>query len=190
MKSIEAIKNATTKTKALIALATFCLIALLSWRYVQSTPQYSLYKAYSAIQQHDYDGFSKYVDTSSVIDSVTDRIIADMTKTDDTQNKADAFGAAIANGFIQMMKPAMKDAFVTGLRKSIESGDIATKNNIKVDLYKSLYRAMVKIDGKTVTITIRTKDDQPITLHMRHKDGYWQVYDVESPLLSAIKPGA
>ncbi|MBR3621877.1 MAG: DUF2939 domain-containing protein [Selenomonadaceae bacterium] len=110
--------------KWIIAFLVFALLILGGiggYIYYIRTPQYSLKLIQEAVQEHNWQKFSRHVDVKSVTESAFDDLIAaatekDKSMDDDTKN--------LAAGFAQMLKPVFVNAFEEGIKKYVETGNL------------------------------------------------------------------
>ncbi len=137
------------------------------WQYVKAQPQYSMYKIYEAINNRDYTTFKQYVDMESVIDTA----LAESMEA----NKSGA-DSELAQAFISLLMPAMKDAANTAIKKSVESGEF--QQEFAQDGIMGYATAKVVRNGKVATITL-TSDKKSTDYKMRDMGGYWQIFEME-----------
>lgn len=163
-------------------LVALLLIVLLSWRYILSTPQYSLYQLYNAVKVHDYQTFTKYADVDSVVGNVIDKVMAQNGETANSQGNG---WDQLAQGLVLSMKPTLVQTAKNEIKKQVEQGSFQT-NYKPNDFLKGFFAIKVKQDGKVADVTLPSQNskDKPLSLKMRQLDGYWQIFDMNIDLSS------
>jgi len=162
----------------------FTLSAVVGWRIVKVSPQYSIYQVYQAIDKHDYEKFKRYVDVEGISNSVVDKVFAQATEEvtkDATNDPFYQLGQSIGLGLITSMKPQLKEKIVTEIKKAVEEGSFKKdyKPNSINEYFKSVH---VQKDGKVATIAIKIQSKEDLTFKMRDLNGYWQIFDMELPV--------
>lgn len=153
----------------------------IGWSYIKSSPQFSLYKMYQAIEAHDYESFTKYVDVDSVIDNMLDKALEESKQEEPVGDEWYELGKSFAEGLIMMMKPRLKEEANAEMRRQIESGEFK-KEYKPQNIVKAFTKIRVQKEGKVANMTLTKEDDETLSLKMRKKDGYWQVFDMEFDL--------
>lgn len=156
------------------------LLLLISWNYIRTSPQYSLYQMYRAIEARDYEKVTKYVDVDSVVDNTVNQILEE-TKEETQADESDpwaAFGQSLAEGFIMAFKPQLKEEAKNTIRNQIESGEFK-KDYKPGNLAKAYTKINVEREGKVARVTINSEEKEPLKLKMRQKENYWQVFELE-----------
>lgn len=170
------------KSYKLFILSLLIIFSIyLSWTYVRTTPQYSLFKVYQAVSTRDYQTFAKYVD----VDRIVDTYIAQKFKDDDTEQSSDnillQLRATLMNALQKNLKPAAANTTKIVIKKGVESGTLFA-------LYKPHTVFMMLITAKVTEVDdvarveIKEKDKQTATLKMRKLQDHWQVYEVTFPV--------
>ncbi len=162
-------------------LALFALVGISGWSYSKTTPQFSLYKMIRAVKSHDYETFTKYFDVDSVVDNVIAKALESTRSKGVEESEGsewEELGKDFAEGLITMMKPALKERFKEEIKRGVETGgfreDLQT-----VGLIGIFTRTTVQREGKVAKVALRKKDDEQLSMMMRNKDGYWQVFDFD-----------
>jgi hypothetical protein len=158
--------------------------------YYVKTPQYSLNIIRTAVDKHDWETFSKHVDTEQVVTSAFDGFVGyAMDKESDDTVKA------FAGGFIAIMKPSVVKEMTNSIKKYVETGnkksdengsstmagldEQADVNNVE---FKGIAYSNKNNNLATVGIKIYDKElkqEFVIDLKMRElSDGTWQVIEV------------
>lgn len=182
-----------------VIIALVCCIA--GYFYYRHTPTYTLHLIQESVQKHDWDTFSKHVDTKNLVGTSFDAIVK-VSLEDET---ADDDLSAIAGNFIQMMKPGIVNALDQDIEQWVKTGNLDNENkqnnktanskqansndaarNISkdVNVNKMTFKdvgTVTKHDDGTADIDIHITDNQlqqdfTLTLRMRQlDDGTWQV---------------
>jgi hypothetical protein len=156
-----------SKTAALVATgALTALLAGVTGISIATSPQYSVYQMYNAAQNRDYENFSRYFDT----DSVVGNIFSDASK-----KQADSsFGAAFAQALLPGLKQSVKDS----IKHSVEKGEF-DKKNASFSLIAVFQRAKVTMHGNTSDIKLADS-----TMTARKHGTHWQVFALSSTSVS------
>jgi hypothetical protein len=175
------------KTKLILFAIAFTVLVglLLGWNYIKTSPQYSLFRMYKTIEAHDYEAFTKYVDVDSLVDNIVEKVLKETEdETTDTQGDAWAeLGKSLAEGFISLMKPKLKEEAKIQIKRQIESGEFKKDYQPK-NIFKAITSTKVKRDGKVADVILVNEPGDELKLKMRQKDGYWQVFDMDFELES------
>ncbi|MBI5245246.1 MAG: hypothetical protein HY922_16410 [Elusimicrobia bacterium] len=115
-----------TKTGLIFAIPIVIGIAVAGiwyWNYTRS-PQYSLWVTVKAIKQHDITTFEKYADVDGLISRFMDQIMEQTTRNADQATSVwGQIGAALAKGFVGMIKPRMVENAKEQIERYIENGE-------------------------------------------------------------------
>jgi hypothetical protein len=177
------------KKKVLIGLTILIVVILVSafitWQFIRVSPQYSVYRIYKAVENHDYDTFKKYVDVEGVSNNVVDKVFSKAEEyTKKEALKADAFsqmGYELGIALVMQMKPKIKEEMVSEIKKSVETGNF--KKDYKPQNISDYYNHIsVNKDGKIADVVIKVKGKDDLKLKMRNKGDYWQIFDMDLPL--------
>lgn len=165
------------------------------YRQMATSPEYSLWKIYTAIEQHDLTSFNQYVDLDGALGSVVDLVIKQTLAKSRPEDPAAEPGQEPAIGPAQLMRPRLIEVGKKAISDAIETGDFGTiKNNdsssdkMLLGMLKSVGNKQnsfegieyVKSDGNTavVGVNIRQKEknsDLILELKMRNMGDYWQL---------------
>lgn len=155
------------------------IIGIISWTYIQSTPQYSLYQMYQAVRAHDYNTFIKYADTDSIANNVIDKVVEDSKqKQSKSGNEWEELGQNMAQGMIIAMKPSLIQQMKSSIRKGVEEGDLKGADYTSGNVIAALTKMKVQREGKVADVTAFDDNNKPLKFKMRQMDGYWQVFDM------------
>lgn len=163
----------------------FLLIVLLcvylSWTYVRTTPQYSLFKAYQAVSVRDYQAFTKYAD----VDRIVDTYVAQKFKDDDMEQRSDnillQLRTTLMNTLRRNVKPAAANTTKIVIKKGVESGTFFALYKPHTVLMMLLTAKVIQVDD-VARVEIKEKDKQTTILKMRRLQDHWQVYEVTFPV--------
>jgi len=136
---------------------------------------------YQAIEAHDYETFSKYVDVDSVIDNMLDKALEESKEEEPAGDEWYELGKSFAEGLIMMMKPRLKEEAKTEMKRQIESGEFK-KEYKPQNIVKAFTKIKVQKEGKVANVTLTKEDNETLSIKMRKKDSYWQVFDMEFDL--------
>lgn len=158
-----------------IGVVVVALWAFFCWHFILSTPQFALWRMYQAIQRHDYETFTKYFDTDSVVDDLLSRVMETTGKTTGTEGSD--LGEALTKGFIAMMGPSLKESLRSEIKRQVELGTFQAGKG-PADLIAIFTKLRVKREGKVAEISYKTKDGETTLVKMRQKSGSWQVINI------------
>lgn len=187
------------KLYALIAvLVVVCGGMAWYFMYYTKTPTYSLYLIQDAVQKHDVPTFKQHVDLDRALSRLVDDFMGYELQ-NDPEMKDNPF-KGLAEGFVNVAKPAMVSAFKDKIIRMVE-GDISdsqqpastagsnTANtapvenlNVAAINYKGI--AYEKKDGKIAIVGIKAVDPKLLdefTFDLKLSelnDGKWQVVEV------------
>lgn len=115
------------KQGILIGAVVLLIIAILGgfW-YYKRTPTYTFSQIKTAVEKHDWDTFSKHVDTKSVIGSLYDGAIDASAAKDENMDNATK---AMVQGFAKMLKPAIVEALNGEVETWIKTGKSSFDSN-------------------------------------------------------------
>jgi hypothetical protein len=185
--------------KLRIIIATAVVVALCAtaglWYHhkVTRSPEYSLKRLATAIEQHDVVTFQELVDVDTVVNRFMDAAMAeamgDSTDTGILDN--------LAKGLVFMMKPRLVEAAISGIMEFVEKGmppSTVSSGDDDAPLSvlhgtsmfdKGAFRGIsaVKREGKTALVSLQfanARIDSTITVQLRMRDlnAYWQVSEI------------
>lgn len=157
-----------------IILGLLILGGFSGWGYAKSTPQYSVYKLFRAVKEHDYETFSRYFDADSVIDDA----IAKITQDSSTSNDLSTEELGLAQGFLSLLTPALKGQIKSSLRREIENGSF-WKDAQPPTVTSAFTDVKVQKKGKVAQVTIINDKGESLKFQMRDKGRYWQVFAID-----------
>ncbi len=184
------------RLKIILSVLVVLLVvsAIIGWQIIKSSPQYSIYQVYQAVNKHDYEKFKKYVDVEGISNNVIDKVLASATEETKNNTSSDPFyqlGQTFAIGLFTSMKPKLKEEMVSGIQKAVEQGDFKKDYQPKnVTNFFSLVE--VKKNGKVADVVIKAQGKDNLKLKMREINGYWQIFDMDlpAPKIDTTKEGS
>jgi hypothetical protein len=87
-----------------LGLVVLLIAAAGGWYYISGTPQYSLYRMGAAMAARDAEEAEQYIDIERVADRAVDAIYEGRSK----PVASEGWGAAMADGFLELLKPVVK----------------------------------------------------------------------------------
>ena len=193
------------KTGIIAAVVAVVLIVggIAGYMYYKRTPTYTFNLIKTSVEKHDWDTFSKHVDTKNVISTSFDAFVESAMESEDD---VDEDMKGMVSGFAKLLKPGIVEAMndeveqwvKTGEKKSSEKKDgskdeqnaqSAADNMTKETGFdKSSFKgvAYTKDDGDFSIVGINIEDSQlkrDFTLELRMRqldDGTWQILEISN----------
>ena len=193
------------KTGIIAAVVAVVLIVggIAGYMYYKRTPTYTFNLIKTSVEKHDWDTFSKHVDTKNVISTSFDAFVESAMESEDD---VDEDMKGMVSGFVKLLKPGIVEAMndeveqwvKTGEKKSSEKKDgskdeqnaqSAADNMTKETGFdKSSFKgvAYTKDDGDFSLVGITIEDSQlkrDFTLELRMRqldDGTWQILEISN----------
>lgn len=199
---LEKPKESFISKKIIISITLICLIVGgIAWYFLYfiKTPEYSLKIIKDATEKHDIVKFNKHVDLDSTLSRGYDDLMEAAIDSDKTISPE---AKAFANGFIQMLKPALVNGLKDGISRYVETGkweaekattnkkdnfnpdEITNKSGLKNSTFKGV--AYTKKDGKTAIVGLKlfdqdVKKEFVLDVKMRQlEDGTWQIAELSN----------
>lgn len=157
------------------------------------TPSYSLYRIKQALAAHDYQAFSRYVDTDSVLDHALDEFIDNQDKGVEEHPPRGPLAKALRKGFLKNLARGAREVLKAAVEIAVEQ---AVKN--RADPPPEIPTAAVlgalwygRADDGTASFPIKVKKGQQIEVKARQTpEGLWRVVAVSnlSAFLPSLKP--
>src|SRR3989344_3419497 len=135
------------RLKIILSVLVVLLVisVIISWQIIKSSPQYSIYQLYQAINQHDYKKFQQFVDVEGLSNNVFDKVLASVTE--ESKKDVSNLGQSIGWGLITFMEPKFKEEMISGIQKEVEQGDFKKEYQPK-GIFDYLNAVEVKKSGK------------------------------------------
>lgn len=193
------------KTGIIAAVVAVVLIVggIAGYMYYKRTPTYTFNLIKTSVEKHDWDTFSKHVDTKNVISTSFDAFVESAMESEDD---VDEDMKGMVSGFAKLLKPSIVEAMndeieqwvKTGEKKSSEkkegskdeqNAQSAADNMTKETGFdKSSFKgvAYTKDDGDFSLVGINIEDSQlkrDFTLELRMRqldDGTWQILEISN----------
>ena len=99
--------NKKTGIIAGIIVAVLIIGGIAGYMYYKRTPTYTFDLIKTSVEKHDWDTFSKHVDTKNVISTSYDAFVEGAMESDEDMDE-DVKG--MASGFAKLLKPSIVDA--------------------------------------------------------------------------------
>lgn len=179
--------------RVVIGISIFALLLVgvgYGWTF---TPSYSVYRIKRALEAHDYDTFSRYVDVDSVLDHALDEFAGNEEKETDEPAPRGFLGKALRKGFLKNFardaRPVVKAGLHIVVEQTVRNRDHALPQIPLAAVFGALVHRRTT-DGDTVSFPIKIKKGERIQVKARQTpEGLWQVVEVSdlSVLLSTLK---
>ena len=168
---------------------------ILYWNF-KTGPKYSILQVKTALEDHDFALFEKYVDMESVMSSLIDQVLEINKSTSSPKNEWEQLGQDLGTGLVNLLKPQLSSLYKQQIQKWVESGKFETENSTQQNLNYSLNDLWsrsnadkitgieyIKKEGKIAYIGFGIKQERfdntlIFNIKMRDKGGYWQVAEL------------
>jgi hypothetical protein len=158
------------------------------------TPSYSVYRIRQALETHDYELFTRYVD----VDSVLDHALDELTNLESKNSEESTAHGPLAQA-LRKKRPFKE--FAEGARAMAKAGlefvveqSVKNRENQLPEIPASALVAALwvgRAEGDTVRFPIKVKKGARVEVKARRTpEGLWRVVEVENlpALLPALKP--
>ena len=119
--------------KKIIIIVTAITIIFLGggyyWKHTTS-PEYSLWQAKKAFEQHDLISFEKYVDIEGISNSLIDQIM--IMEREEPKDEWEALGESIGKGFVNLFKPQFSKLIKQQVVELVETGRFEEERDSKI----------------------------------------------------------
>ena len=170
------------KYRIWLIIALVCtVLSLIGVYYIQSTPQYSLYRAYAAARAHDYPTFTKYVDVDSVATGAVEQYLATAESAIEERcgnTRWGKFGLQIGRNVMRSAQPNVNKLVKTWIENEVTSGNMMETTFKDVNLVVIFTKMEVQQEGDVADLKATIKKKQ-LHFKMRRMHDYWQVYDMD-----------
>jgi hypothetical protein len=185
----------------IVVIALIAISVFLFWQ-VTNSPQYSLKKLDTAIEEHDVNAFNKYVDLDATVDEVIVQTWQYYTAGEATGSRWSEIRSEIGNTLLSVVKPNIKEMIkkeVTGYIATGEWPGNSTDNgsgisSIIINIIKEKIDPgqwdqqsinYTEIDGKIAHVGLTYFDKSRDTnflleVKMRDMNGYWQIIELSN----------
>ena len=165
------------------------LVAGISYAWT-FTPSYSVYRIRQALQTHDYDLFTRYVDVDSVLDHALDEFTNLGTKSPEESTPPGPLAKALRKkGSLKDLAQGARGLVKASLEFVVEQSVKNPENQLPEIPASALVAALWagRSEGDTVHFPIKVKKGDRIEVKARRApEGHWRVVEVEN--LPAILP--
>ena len=120
MENTETGKSWNKKVIALVVAIVLIACGIGGYMYYKRTPAYSLQLIQDSVKEHNWEQFSRHVDTKSMADSAFDDIIELSLAEDKTM---DAQTKALAANFAKLLKPTLTSLIESSVKEYVETGE-------------------------------------------------------------------
>lgn len=185
----------------IIAIVVAVLVVvggIVGYQYYKRTPTYTFKLIQTSIEKHDWDTFSRHVDTENMLSSAYDDLVENAMDDGDMDDSVKGF----ASGFIKMMKPGIVGALNDEIKQWVKTGNTKSEtdadkkgkdakkaaDNIKKQAnwehstLKGISYTKKEGDFSIVGVTIADQQlgrDFTLDIKMRQlDDGTWQVLEI------------
>lgn len=194
------------RKKGIIAigvLIVLIIVGIAGYMYYKRTPTYTFSLIKTAVEKHDWDTFSKHVDTENVIGTGYDAFMESALETDEDMDDS---VKGMVGGFVKMMKPGIVASLNEEVKEWVKTGQSGTstdstdsKSNQKdkqaadkikknVGFEQSSYKGITSTrqdgDFTIAVVTITDKElgrDFTLDVKMRQlDDGTWQIMTISN----------
>ena len=170
------------KYRIWLIIALVCtVLSLIGVYYIQSTPQYSLYRAYAAARAHDYPTFTKYVDVDSVATGAVEQYLATAESAIEERwgnTRWGKFGLQIGRNVMRSAQPNVNKLVKTWIENEVTSGNMMETTFKDVNLVVIFTKIEVQQEGDVADLKASIKQ-KPLHFKMRKMHDYWQIYDMD-----------
>ena len=205
MEENEVQSNHSGMKKKLIALAVVVALIICGiggYLYYKRTPAYSMQLIQESIKEHNWEKFSRHVDTKSLSDAAFDDII-DITM--EESGNLDEQTKALAAGFIKLIKPTLTSLIESSVKEYVETGEFKKDDNkdkkapqkkgnpadnllqdTKADKLKFTGIKSTETEGTTAIATLVLRDeslnaDYELKIRMLQlEDGTWKISKIDN----------
>ena len=191
-----------TKRNGIIAVCVVLVLVIggiAGYSYYKRTPSYTLTLIRESLEKHDWDAFSKHVDTENIIGIGYDALLEGALEADDGTDEnikkmAVGFAKTLKPGIVSALNEEVKEWVKTGKFQSsdskenkksqVDADDLKNKFDVKDAKYKGI--AYKKTEGDFAIVGITIADNQlgkdfTLDLKMRQlDDGTWQVMEISN----------
>ena len=134
MENNETSKCWNKKLIALVVAVVLIACGVGGYMYYKRTPAYSLQLIQDSVKEHNWEKFSRHVDTKSLADSAFDDIIEISLAEDQTM---DAQTKALAANFAKLLKPTLTSLIESSVKEYVETGEFKDLDDKKDGSKKS-----------------------------------------------------
>ncbi|MBM4255832.1 MAG: hypothetical protein FJ147_08035 [Deltaproteobacteria bacterium] len=165
-----------------IGLAVVAIIGVGSFFLWRSSPGYSVYRIKHALETHDYELLSRYVDVDKVLDYTLDELGS--SGNDGKEISLGGFlGKLMRKGLFKLLTGEAREVTKAGLSLFVEQA-VKDPDRPPPDIPAIAPVAawwLAQREGDTARLTFETKHDQPINVTLqRTPEGVWRVVAISN----------
>src|SRR5262245_1884688 len=178
----DTVKPASRWRNTLIGLAIVAVVISSSFLLWRVSPGYSVYRIKNALEAHDYEQLTRYVDVDRVLDHTLDEL--GNSRADDKDVPLGGFlGKLLRKEVFKLLSGEARDIAKAGLSMVIEQ-TVRDHNRPPPEIPAWAPIAawwLAQRDGDTAHLTFQTKKDEPIDVTMQYTpEGVWRVVAVSN----------
>jgi hypothetical protein len=147
------------------------------------TPSYSLYCLKQALETHDYETFSRYVDVDSVLDHALDELGNSESSEGEKPRLKGFLGKLARKGLFKFLARDAREVTKAGLSIAIEQA-VKDQNRLLPQIPLMAVPAALwlgRSEGELVVFPVRLKKGQVVEVKMRHASPEpWRVVEVSN----------
>jgi len=174
--------------RVVIGISIFVLLLIAAGYGWTFTPSYSVYQIKRALETHDYDTFSRYVDVDNVLDNALDEFAGNEEKETEESAPGGLLGKVLRKGFLKNLARDARPLVKAGLQVVVEQTVRDRDHELPQIPLAAVFGALVHertTDGDTVSFPIKIKKGERIQVKARQTPkGRWKVIEVSN--LSAL----
>jgi Protein of unknown function (DUF2939) len=179
----DVVKSSSRWSYVTIGLVIVALVFAGSFFLWRSSPGYSVYRIKQALETHDYELLSRYVDMDKVLDSTLDELGNSGADEEGDVSLGGVLGKLMRKGVFELLAGEAREVTKAGLSLFIEQ---AVKDRDRLPPHIPAVAPiaawwLAQRDGDTARLTFRTKKDKSIDVTMqRTPEGIWRVVAVSN----------
>lgn len=145
------------------------------------TPSYSLYQVKHALENHDYETFSRYVDLDSVLDHALDELGSSESGEEEKPRLKGFLGKLARKGLFKFLAGDAREVTKAGLSIAVEQA-VKDRDRPLPQIPLAAVPAALwlgRSEGELVVFPVQLKDEQTIEVKMRRTSpNPWRVVEV------------
>jgi hypothetical protein len=179
----DAVKSSARWRRVALGLVILTLVVGGSFFLWRSSPGYSVYRIKQALEAHDYELFSRYVDVDQVLDHTLDELGNSQTDDGSDVSLGGFLGKLMHKEIFKLLSGEAREMTKAGLSLFVEQ---AVKDRDRPPPQIPVVAPLAawwltQRDGDTAHLTFETKKNKPIDVTMRRtSEGIWRVVAVSN----------
>jgi hypothetical protein len=179
----DTVKSAVRWRSLLIGLASIAIVLTVSFLFWRVSPGYSVYRIRNALEAHDYEQLSRYVDVDQVIDHTLDELGNNPPDEEKDVHSGGFLGKLLRKEVFKLLSGEAREIAKAGVSIFIEQ-TVKDHNRPPPKISPLAPIAawwLAQRDGDSAHITFKTKNDESIAVTMqRTSEGIWRVVAVSN----------